>query len=198
MTFKELIHGLNYDDIWRVLAQEYSLEEGAYETYKRVFEDLKTLEPDPYDSKTTLVVAKVEDCFEAGSFIFDIFGLEEGDESHYALEMTSWSEWLNFKVLDKSIELYGAAAVVAHAIYEMTFFGYSSESVDERVQHEKHILEERYDEVQNGTAELIPLDKAMAKIGYTDNRTPEEKAEQSKEFERISAKNKKVYNMLLG
>ena len=30
------------------------------------------------------------------------------------------------QLLDKSIEVYGPAEVVAHALYEMTFFGYCS------------------------------------------------------------------------
>ncbi|MCG2790665.1 MAG: hypothetical protein L6305_02825 [Actinomycetia bacterium] len=100
------------------------------------------LEPKPCDPPITFVVAKTEDCFKAGKFIFDVFGITKDDENHYALEMTSWNEWLNFNVLDKSIEFYGAADVVAHALYEMTFFGYSSKTVYKKVEEEKHILNE--------------------------------------------------------
>ena len=95
-----------------------------------MFKELKSLESKPCKSPITLVVAKVEDCFEAGKFIFNVFGIKESDENHYGLEMTSWNEWLNFHVMDKSIEFYGAADVAAHALYEMTFFGYSSEAVE--------------------------------------------------------------------
>ena len=198
MTFRELISGLNYDDIWAVLDKEYKNKDGAYEVYKRVFEELKSLDPKPCEPLITLVVAKVEDCFEAGTFIFDVFGIQDRDEEHYALEMTSWIEWLSFEVLDKSIEAYGAANVVAHALYEMTFFGYSSDVVDERVTEEKQILHERHEEIENGTAELISFDEFMAELGYVDERTEEEKEQQQKKYLRITAENKKVYKMLLG
>jgi len=113
-------------------------EKSAYEVYKSVLEELKMLEPKPCDPPITFVVAKVEDCFNAGEFIFDVFGIIKGDENRYALEMTSWNEWLNFDVLGKSVEVYGAADVVANALYEMTFFGYSSKTVDEKLE-EKNI-----------------------------------------------------------
>jgi hypothetical protein len=48
--------------------------------------------------------------------------------------MTSWDEWLGFSVLGRSIEVYGASAVVAHSLYEMTFFGYTYKIVSERIE----------------------------------------------------------------
>lgn len=170
-----------YDDVWIVLDREYKYKKRAYEVYKSVLEELKMLEPKPCDPPITLVVAKIEDCLNAGEFIFDVFGIIKGDENHYALEMTSWNEWLNFDVLDKSVEVYGTADVVAHALYEMTFFGYCSKAVDKRVEEEKHILDERYEEIQNGTAQFIPFEEVMVKTNYVDKRTPQEKEKGYKE-----------------
>ncbi|MCL6088171.1 MAG: hypothetical protein M1475_07135 [Actinobacteria bacterium] len=198
MIFKELINSVNYDDVWQVLDKEYEHEDGAYEAYKNVLEELKILEPEPCEPPITLVVARIEECLKAGEFIFTVFGMIKDDENHYALEMTSWNEWLNFNVLDKSVEVYGAADVVAHALYEMTFFGYCSKVVSKRVEEEKHILDERYDEIQSGTAQLIPFEEVMAETNYVDKRTPEEKEKEYRECERINAKNEKIYKMLLG
>lgn len=198
MTFKELINSVNYDDVWTVIDKEYENKDGAYEAYKRVFEELKSLLPKACEPPITLVVAKVEDYFEAGTFIFDVFGIQNGDESHYALEMTPWNEWLSFKVLDKCVEAYGMADVVAHVLYEMTFFGYSANAVDDRVTKEKQILNERHEETENGTAQLIPFNEAMAELGYVDKRSEEEKEQQRKEYVRITAENQKVYVMLRG
>jgi len=38
----------------------------------------------------------------------------------------------------------------------------------------------------------------MTKTNYVDKRTPEEKEKEYKECERITAKNEKIYKMLLG
>ena len=198
MIFKYLINSVNYDDVWVELRKGYKLEKSAYETYKRVLEELKTLDPKPSDPPITCVVAKIEDCLTPGEIISDVFGIIDGDKNHYALEMDSWNEWLDFNVLDKSIEVYGAADVVAHALYEMTFFGYSSKTVDEKVEEEKYILNKSKEEIQNDTAHYLHFEEAKTKTNYIDKRTLEEKEKEHKEFEQITAKNEKIYKMLLG
>ena len=198
MIFKYLINSVNYDDVWVELRKGYKLEKCDYETYKRVLEELKTLDPKPSDPPITCVVAKIEDCLTPGEIISDVFGIIDGDKNHYALEMDSWNEWLDFNVLDKSIEVYGPAEVVAHALYEMTFFGYCSKSTYEKVEEEKHILDERIKEIENSTAKYANLEEVMAKLKYVDKRTLKEKEKEYKECAKIAAKNKKIYKMLFG
>ena len=198
MIFKKLINSVYYDEVWAVLVKEYKLKDDAYEVYKSVFEELKIFKPKPCKPPITLVLAKIEDYSEAGKFIFEVFGIIKGDKNHYALEMTSWNEWLSFNVLDKSIKVYGAADVVAHALYEMTFFGYSSKTVDEKVEEEKYILNKSKEEIQNDTAHYLHFEEAKTKTNYIDKRTLEEKEKEHKECEQITAKNEKIYKMLLG
>ena len=196
MIFKELINTVNYNHMWAVLDKEYNHKDGAYEAYKRVIEELKTLKPRSCKPPITLIVAKIEDCIEPGTSIFDVFGIIKGDKNHYALEMTSWDEWLNFNVLDKCIEVYGNADVTAYSLYEMTFFGYSKKTVDERVKEEKRILDKGVREIENGTSQLISFKEAMKKINFVDNRTSGEK--EYREYNRIASMNEKIYKMLLG
>ena len=198
MIFKELINTVNYNHVWAVLDKEYNHKDGAYEAYKKVLEELKVLEPGLCEPPVTLVVAKIEDCIEPGTFIFDVFGIVRGDKNHYALEMTSWNEWLNFTVLDKCLEVYGNADVTAHSLYEMTFFGYSSKIVDEGVKEEKRILDKSIREIENDASQLISYEETMSKIGFIDKRTPMEKEKEHREYDRIAAMDEKIYKMLLG
>ncbi|MBA7545077.1 hypothetical protein ES705_37440 [subsurface metagenome] len=198
MIFKELINTVNYDHVWAVLNEEYDHKDDAYEAYKNVLEELKTLKPRQCEPPITLIVAKIEDCIEPGTYIFNVFGIIKGDKNHYALEMTFWDEWLSFNVLEKCLEVYGNADAVAHSLYEMTFFGYSSKAVDKRVKEEKRILDKGVREIENGASQLISYEEAMAKIGFIDKRTPGEKEKEYREYKRISAMNEKIYKMLLG
>ncbi len=198
MIFKEIINTVNYNHVWVVLDKEYNHKDSAYEAYKNVLEELKIPKPRPCKPPITLIVAKIEDCIEPGTSIFDVFGIIKGDKNHYALDMTSWDEWLNFNVLDKCIEVYGSADVVAHSLYEMTFFGYSKKTVDERVEEEKRILDKGVREIENGTSQLISFEEAMKKINFVDKRTQGEKEKEYREYNRIAAKNEKIYKMLLG
>ena len=198
MIFKELINIVNYDHVWAVLEKEYDHKDGARKAYGNVLEELKTLKPRQCEPPITLIVVKIEDCFEPDTYIFDVFGIIKGDKNHYALEMISWDEWLNFIVLDKCLEVYGNADVLAHSLYDMTFFGYSSKIMSKRVKEEKRILDKSIREIENGTSQLISHEEVMGKIGFIDKRTPGEKEKEHKEYKRIAAMNGKIYKMLLG
>jgi len=185
--FKKLLKSVSFDEVWTELNKEYSMKDGTFEAYKRVFNQLKELTPEPSHDKFRLVVARVEDALEPGTFIFDVFGIKHGDNDRYALELLPWREWLSFEVVEKCIEAYGAAAVVAHSIYELTFFGYDVSAVEANTKKE----------IENGTAEFVSWDEVCKDIGYVDDRSEEEKESQHKQFERIITENKKVYEMLL-
>jgi len=198
MLFKELLYNVDYDEVWKILDREYSHKEGAYEAYGRVIEEMKSLESKPCEQPITLVVAKIENAIEADKFIYEVFGVLEGDKERYSLSMDPWEEWNSFPVLDKSIEMYGAPAVVAHALYELTFYGYSAEATVEKVAEEKQILMKRLEEIESGETELIPHEEVWSELGIVDNRTSEEKEQQEKQMKRIHAANQAVYKMLLG
>jgi len=197
MTFKELLETVIFDDIWMELNKEYSLKDGAFDAYLGVFNQLKKLTPEPCHNCFHLAVVRVEDGFEPGKFIYDVFGIKPDDKERYALEVLPWKKWLSFEVIDKCIAVYSAAVVVAHSLYELTFFGYDAIKVKERIKDEIEILNECHKEFENGTAKYVPWEEVCKELGYVDNRTKEEKELEYKKFERINAENKMVYEEML-
>lgn len=197
MTFKELSKTVVFDDVWTELKKEYCIKDEAFEAYFKVFNQLKGLTPKPNYESFRLVVAKVEDGLAPGTFTYDVFGIKPDDIDHYALELLPWCEWLSFEVVEKCVEVYSAAAVVAHSLFEITFFGYDAADVEANTKKEIEILMERHEEIESGTAELVSWDEVCKNIGYVDDRTEDEKELQHKQFELINAENKKVYEMLL-
>jgi len=197
MLLKTLINNVNYNDVWAVIGKEYNLKKDARQAYEAVFEELKILEPKPCDPPVICVVAKMENWLSPGEFIFDVFGIISGDKNHYALEMNPWDEWLNYDILNKSIEVYGQAEVLAHILYEMTFFGFSSKTVNKRAEKERKFLEKSYEEIQSGTAKLTKFEDFMKEEGYIDKRTPEEKRKEIRQCRQIAVKNENTLKMLL-
>jgi len=197
MLLKTLINNVNYNDVWAVIGKEYNLKKDARQAYEAVFEELKILEPKPCDPPVICIVAKMENWLSPGEFIFDVFGVISGDKNHYALEMNPWDEWLNYDILNKSIEVYGQAEVLAHILYEMTFFGFSSKTVNKRAEKERKFLEKSYKEIQSGTAKLTKFEDFMKEEGYIDKRTPEEKRKEIRQCRQIAVKNEIVLKMLL-
>jgi len=197
MTFKELLETVSFEVVWQELKKEYCLKDEAFEVYIRVFHQLKELMPEPNHDLMRLVVAKVEDGLEPGTYIYDVFGIKPGDNEHYALELLPWSNWLSFEVVEKCVEAYSASVVVAHSLYEITFYGYDAVDVEAIINDEIDILRDRRKELEDGKAKLVSWDEVCKNIGYVDERTEEEKELQYKQFERINADNKRVYEMLL-
>ncbi len=197
MTFRELLEKVLFDDVWIKFDKEYCMKNEAFEAYFKVFNQLKGLTPEPNHDDFRLVVARVEDGLEPGTYTYDVFGVKPNDSDRYALELLPWSKWLSFEVVEKCVEVYGAAAFVAHCLYELTFFGFDASDVEVNVKREIELLNERHREIEDGTAELVSWDEVCEKIGYVDDRTAEEKELQHKQFERIAAENEKIYKMLL-
>jgi hypothetical protein len=197
MTFRGLLEIVVFDAVWITLQKEYCLKDEALESYFSAFCQLKKLTPEPNHDNFRLVVARVEDGLEPGTYTFDVFGVKPNDKVHYALELLAWSKWLSFVVVDKCVEEYGVAAFVAHSLYELTFFGFDASDVEVNIGREIEILNERHREIKTGTAELVSWDEVSESIGYPDERTAEEKELQHEQFERIATENEKIYETLL-
>lgn len=52
-----------------------------------------------------------------------VFGKKTDDKVSYALDFTPWSEWLTFKIHSKTVSTYSHDEIVAHCLWEMTYYG---------------------------------------------------------------------------
>lgn len=197
MILKNLISYINYDKVWKVLMHEYCLEKNYYEVYKSILKELNNIQPRASNPSLKCIVAKLQNCFKPDEFIYEVFGIIEGDESHYALEMNDWEEWVSYDILDKSIKAYGREVVMAHILYEMTFFGFSSKDVSKKIRKEKKLLEKTCREIRSEAAELINYEDAMKEFEDIDMKKDEEREEERRQFNQIVAKNDRVYKWLL-
>ena len=100
----------------------------------------------------------------------------------YAFEFTPWTEVLGYEVFQPNVKEYGAAAILASVIYEMTFFGFTQEEQDE----ERAKLDEAIAESE-AIRKLTPeeqkkhyktAEEVFAELGYVDERTEEEKEQE--------------------
>lgn len=97
----------------------------------------------------------------------------------YAFEFTPWAEILGFEISPQNVEDVGAAQLASQVLWEMTFFGFSEDKVDE----ERKKLDKSIQEVaeieklppEEREKRLVPAEKVFAEFGYEDTRTEEEK-----------------------
>lgn len=99
-------------------------EDNGPEPYGRVLEQLAKIAPVPSDF--TILIEPWED---RDSPIQNISGLTEGTK--YAIELTSWAEWLSSEVRIVNLDIT-PAQMIAQCLYEMTFFGFVQDKIQEK------------------------------------------------------------------
>lgn len=198
MLLIELIKKVSFDEVWGILKGEYDVPEKGKSAYIQVFDELRDmdLQVDSGAEKeevTTIGVCEFEDLLEPGNFVYDVFGISQGDANRYSLSLEPWSNWINYNILDKSIQIYGEATVLAHILYEMTFYGYSSEDVEERHQEVINALNDSYKMIEEGKSEFIPAEDVFSKLGFEKDEAIDLEVESKKREETKAAINRNEF-----
>lgn len=88
----------------------------------------------------------------------------------YALEFEPWSKWLGYTVCGESLKTLGEIDYIVHALWELTFLGFTEESVDEQreiLDEAKKSLDDTLERQKNGedvSDELIPLEDIFKRL----------------------------------
>lgn len=194
MTVSELICNADFNLAWDIIEKEYYAEDenkiNIKETYKSfllLLTKLEVKENKPY--KILSLIEYFDDLEEDVEMkIWDISMFSHEDDTIYSLSFIDWGEVMGYDVCKKSLNDYGAAAVTAHLLYELSYFGFDEQSVNA----EKEKLAKRHEEVENGTDELISMEELFAELGYIDTQTYEEKEVERKQMEHLISLNKDI------
>ncbi len=119
--------------LWRCYPdQEKSRQEKSREGYQRVFETLNALRPTPTNMRIWIRTVQEEDeppyvhvSGKDGSL------RDDGTEESYGIELVPWAEWLGMAVEPAVAAEYTNAEIVAHCLFEMTFYGFGEETIRE-------------------------------------------------------------------
>jgi|GEM_PF-2127252 len=168
MKLNELINKAEFDEVWMEIKNAYNIPNKVKSVYEGVYDELKEISINAQtmsDEAFIIGVCELEDALEPGVFVFDVFGISHNDSNRYSLIMEPWSDWLSYDVLDKSVELYGSTIVLAHILYEMTFYGYSSHDSKKKQEEITGKLKEAQQSIDNGSDTLISSEEVYAALG---------------------------------
>lgn len=201
MLLKELIKKVKYEEVWKVLKREYNLPEKAKDPYEDAIKELSILSGfgNTSNDEMTIVVGRFEDFSESGTLIFDVFGIIPNDNEHYSMNLEPWRNWVNYPILGKSIGIYGEAEVLAHILYEMTFYGFTEEDVGLKHKEVLEILKESEEQEKGGMINFVSAEEVHKSLGLDvkEERDSEEINRQRKETKRIMEKNNQIMEELL-
>ncbi|MAF24469.1 hypothetical protein CL634_02685 [bacterium] len=147
-----------YDEYYDInnsfVHDEHKVEDVEWK-YSCVVEELLSLTPDDTSIKDYMIqVRKKEDDLDPEEIIeyIDVCLYNESEDKTYAIDMTAWPELLNMRIEDCSSLDF--REVLAHILYEITFYGYTSATVEEK---REEILE-LAGRIDRGEEKLIPWD----------------------------------------
>ena len=127
MKFKDLVLNSDWKKIEKLLL---TIDKNVdnMEGYKKVYDDLINLKPKKSDCILNIKHVRNED-----EEYEDVFGTSNNDDQNYALEFTSWQEWLGMEIDAKTLKRYSKPSIIANCIYEMTFFGFDQKKIKKKM-----------------------------------------------------------------
>ncbi len=137
MKLYELIRVVDFEYVWECL----QLTEGAKEETKpyaqEAFEELKKLKPDTSEPFTIEIerVSEFNGEFDQTQY-YDVSSLHPDEEESYRKQSIAhlrWRLWLWADISSDTLNKFICNDIVAHCLWEMTWYGFSNRKQQERV-----------------------------------------------------------------
>jgi hypothetical protein len=94
-----------------------------------VLDQLRKLAPDPAGSRYQLCIELTPPVDPKDQPFWDVSCIREGDLDRYGLDLSPWEEWLALRVPQSLLKEMTVAEIVAHCVWEMTFYGFTQEKI---------------------------------------------------------------------
>lgn len=134
-TFQACIKAIDFRAVEKKLYGTFKEPDKAVDQLRLVYQHLMTLEPETVEPPVYLFLAQLTSEY-VGRYPFDVFGIEEGTDEPFGLEIMPWKEWLGLKVYEKTrsfVERLGLDEFVALCLRKMTVLGYTEEEIEAKV-----------------------------------------------------------------
>lgn len=151
MKLKELISQSKWQDVAIAMVTEHPCQRKNLDGFKIIFETLMMMEPS--ESEFRIRIERTPDILNPEYTYPDVFGVKEGDDKRWSMEFSPWAEWLGMVVCKETLEAFSVSQIVADCLYEMTFFGFTEDTISQ----EKQKLEDSIKETKEHPEKLIEL-----------------------------------------
>ena len=126
-TFKELLEKHSNETIIKKLIELYPDQNKNKDGYEKALQELKSLKPKADKMVIVLIRVRKSKKWDIDEPYVDVHGKSKGDEIGYGLSFTPWEKLLGMKI--KSY--FNQIEVLAHCLWEFTWYGYSNKEVSE-------------------------------------------------------------------
>jgi len=143
LTFKEAIKLSDFNEVWDYLITEYDDEnnEESFRSFFELYGKLSSMEEGESDLKLRIILDE-----EKESERWDVNGYSEDDNTVYALDFVPWCELLGMEFDKETAERLHVHEIVAHCMWEMTFWGLDDDEIQEKY---KKLIESTDETIEN-------------------------------------------------
>ena len=137
VTLSDLLKQVAFDDVFKELTKWFSDQESNEDGYSSVFYPL--LEKTPKRHKLDDLFIEVKKVTEDDETEWlNVSGINIAKKSNitYGIEFEPWDEWVSMFITQETLDTLSKETIVAACLYEMTFFGFT----ENKVQNEKDRL----------------------------------------------------------
>jgi hypothetical protein len=159
MTFRELLSKFSLDELWYYLSMRHGLQNKPIkarklrELYGSALDELLALELNQGETSGELSCDFCADKTDESCDTFFDVTLKEA-EAIYSISFIPWTDIIDLPVSQTSLGRYGEWPCAAGLLWEVTFHGFSADTVaSESAELQKSIAE-----AESGKAECIPFD----------------------------------------
>jgi hypothetical protein len=171
MTLRDLLRKFSLDELWYYLSMRHGLQRKPIkarhmrELYGSVLDELLALDLNQGEICGELCCDFCADKTDEWDYTFFDVTLKETEET-YAIDFLPWKEIIDLPVSQTSLDRYGEWLCAAEILWEVTFWGFSAETMAS----ESSKLQRSGAEAESGTSEheLFDLDEFKREINPLD------------------------------
>lgn len=132
MTLRELLYRKSFKNIFNVIYKNYLKDKSSDKiteysiSFEKAFEELKNVELNK-KTKNLIVLNEIKDKDEE---VIDVCFYDDSEDEHFALDFMDWGEITECEVV--APKKFNQTTIVAHILWEITFWGYSRDKITEQ------------------------------------------------------------------
>jgi hypothetical protein len=130
-TLRDLVLEVQEATVIEAIARFYDQRKTQWlpDAVSDVLGQLRKLAPDPAGSRYQLSIELTQPVDPKDKPFWDVSCIKEGDPDCCGLDLSPWDEWLALRVPQSLLDKMTAAEIVAHCVWEMTFYGFTPEKI---------------------------------------------------------------------
>ena len=168
MTFKDLINKVSYKRVFNVIHKEYYLDskysDSEYRqkmmeidySFSKAFDSIRMQKPSNPDEKYAISFRIVDEDTEEP--YIDVFLYDEISDENFAVDFCDWCNVLSYEVSNPLN--FTNEEMVAHILWEITFWGFSQEKVNEQ----KELTLKSIEQAESGDFEEMNLEDLLDEL----------------------------------